>query len=174
MVDHIFSDPLTLQRLHLGPLGPHIDAFARHLSERGYANWTAEEKIRVVSRLSQWLQARDRRVEDLNKEVVSQFLKYRRRKGLSLHGAPPAIRDLLKYLRDGGIIPCARVERRSFDAIGECFVQYLVEERGLAKPTIDNYVATARVFLSERFGQGPIVLEDFASKDITDFILRHR
>jgi site-specific recombinase XerD len=173
MIDQIFSDPLTLQRLHLGPLGPHIDAFARHLSERGYANWTAEEKIRVVSRLSQWLQARDGRVEDLNEEVVSQFLKYRRRKGHSLHGAQPALRDLLRYLREAGIIPHVHVERGPLHAIKESFARYLAQERGLAKPTIDNYIRTARAFLFERVGKGLIVLHELTAKDITNFILRH-
>jgi site-specific recombinase XerD len=173
MVDQVFSDPLTLQRLHLGPLSPCIDAFARHLSERGYASWTAEEKIRVVSRLSHWLQGRDRRVEDLDEGVVSQFMECRRRKGLSLHGAKPALRDLLRYLRDAGVISCARVERGPLHAIEECFAQYLAEERGLAKPTIDNYLPTARAFLSERFGKEPIALGELTPKDITGFILRH-
>ena len=173
MVDQFFSDPVTLQRLHLGPLGPRINAFARCLSESGYAGWTAEEKIRVVSRLSQWLQGRDRRIEDLDEEVVAQFLDYRRRKGLSLHGAPPALRDLLRYLRDAGIIPRARIERGPLCAVEECFAQHLAEERGLAKSTIDNYLPTARAFLSERFGKGPIALGELTPKDITRFILRH-
>ena len=173
MVDQFFSDPVTLQRLHLGPLGPRIDAFARHLSERGYASWTAEEKIRVVSRLSRWLQARDRRVEALDEEVVSQFMEYRRRKGLSLHGAPPALRDLLRYLRNTGGIPSAQVERGPFHAIEECFAKHLVEERGLARSTIDNYLSTAHVFLSERFGKEPMALGELTPKDITRFILRH-
>ena len=79
MVDQFFSDPVSLQRLHLGPLGPRIDAFARHLSERGYARRTTEEKIRVVSSFSRWLQRRRRAVEDVDEQVVSEFLRYRRR-----------------------------------------------------------------------------------------------
>jgi site-specific recombinase XerD len=173
MVDQFFSDPSSLQRFHLGPLGPCIDAFAQHLSERGYASWTAEEKIRVVSGLSHWLQRGDRSVEDLNEQVVSQFLRYRRRKGLSLHGAPPALRDLLRHLRDAGIIPRARVERGPLHDIEGSFARYLAEERGLAKPTIDCYLSTARAFLSERFGKRRIALDELTPKDITGFILRH-
>ena len=111
MIDQFFSDPPSVKRLHLGPLGSHIDAFAQHLSERGYAAWTAQEKIRMVAGLSRWLQRRKLGVEDLDEHVVSQFLRYGRRKGLSQHGASPALRDLLGHLRDGGIIPCARGAR---------------------------------------------------------------
>jgi len=112
-------------------------------------------------------------VEALDEEVVSQFMEYRRRKGLSLHGAPPALRDLLKYLRDAGGIPSARVERGPFYAIEKCFAKHLVEERGLARSTIDNYLPTAHAFLSERFGREPMALGELTPKDISRFILRH-
>jgi hypothetical protein len=30
MIDQFFSDPASLQRLHLGPIGLYIDAFVQH------------------------------------------------------------------------------------------------------------------------------------------------
>jgi site-specific recombinase XerD len=173
MVDQFFSDPVLLQRLHLGPIGSCIDAFARHLSERGYARWTAKEKIRVVSRFSGWLQKKGQPMEDVDEQVVSAFLQYRRRRDLSVHGAPPALRDLLTYLRDARIIPCTHAERGPFYAIEACFIRYLAEERDLAKTTVDHYLHTVRALLSERFGGGPIVLDELTPKDIRGFILRH-
>jgi site-specific recombinase XerD len=173
MVDQFFSDPVSLERLHVGPIGPCIDAFARHLSERGYARWTAEEKIRVVSRFSGWLESKGRVKEDVDEQVVSEFLRYRRRRDLSVHGVPPALRDLLKYLRDARIIPHAHVERGPFHGIEGCFTRFLTEERGLAKRTIDHYIPTVRAFLSERFCGGPIDLDELTPKDIPGFILRH-
>ncbi|MGD0235028.1 MAG: tyrosine-type recombinase/integrase [Syntrophorhabdales bacterium] len=173
MVEQFFSDPVSLQRLHLGPLGPRIDAFARHLSDRGYARRTTEEKIRVVSSFSRWLQRRRRAVEDVDEQVVSEFLRYRRRKGPSLHGVPPTLQDLLTHLRTAGIIPCVQIEHSPLYAIEGCFARYLTEERGLAKPTLDNYLPIVRLFLSERFGGGPIALDKVAPKDIARFILRH-
>ena len=127
------------EHLRLGPLGTNIDVFAQHLEERGYARWTVQEKIWVVAGFSRWLQSEKRGVENLDEQVVSEFLRYRRRKGLSRHGAAPALRDLLRHLRDAGIIPCARgPESSPLHDIEVCFARYLTEERGLAQPTIDN------------------------------------
>jgi site-specific recombinase XerD len=173
MIDQFFSDPVSLQRLHLGPIGLYIDAFVQHLAEQGYARWTAKEKIRVVYRFSGWLQKKGRAVEDVDERVASEFLRYRRRRGLSVHGAPPALRDLLGYLRDARIIPRAHVKRGPFHAIEGCFTRFLNEERGLAKPTIDHYIPTVRAFLSERFGGGPVDPHELTPKDIPGFILRH-
>jgi site-specific recombinase XerD len=170
MVDQFYSFPSSCERLRLGPLGPYIDAFVQQLSKRGYARWTVREKIRMVASLSRWLQREKRRVEDLDEHIVTDFLRYGRCKGLSQHGAPPALRDFLGHLRDGDVIPHARVEHGPLHNIEGCFTRYLIEERGLSKSTIANYLSAARAFLSERFG-GPLSLHELAPKDITGFIL---
>lgn len=174
MIDQFYSHPSSSERLHPGPLGTYIDVFAQHLVEQGYAKWTIEEKIRVVTGFSRWLQSGEREAENLDEQVVSEFLRYRRRKGLSRHGALPALRDLLRHLRYAGIIPCAREPENSpLHDIEVCFARYLTEERGLAQRTLDSYLPPVCAFLSERFGTEPIVLDELTPKDITGFILRH-
>ena len=170
MIDQFYSFQSSGKRLRLGPLGPYIDAFAQYLSQQGYAKPTARHKIRAVAGLSRWLEGRQCGVEDLDEQVVSEFLRYRRRKGLSRCEAPPALRALLSHLRDAGIIPCAPGREESpFHAIEQRFAQYLTQERGLAKPTIDNYLPIARTFLSGRFGGKPIILDEITPRDITGF-----
>jgi site-specific recombinase XerD len=173
MVDQFYSFPSSWKRLRLGPVGPYIDTFTEYLSKRGYARWTIKEKIRRVAGLSRWLQRRKCGVEDIDERVVTDFLRYGHREGLSQHGAPPALRDLLVHLRDGDVIPRARVEHGPFHGIEGCFARYLIEERGLSKSTIANYLPAARTFLSERFGGEPLALHELVPKDITGFILRH-
>lgn len=174
MIDQFYSHLSLPEHLRFGPLGIYIDVFAQHLAERGYARWTINEKIQVVAGFSRWLQKEEHRAENLDEQIVSEFLRYRRRKGFSLHGALPALRDLLKHLRDAGIIPYTREPESSplYD-IKECFTRYLTEERGLAQPTIDSYLPPVCAFLSERFGNGMSALDELTSKDITGFILRH-
>lgn len=174
MIDQFYSFPSSWKRLRLGPLGPYIDAFAQYLSEQGYARPTARHKIRAVAGLSRWLERRQCGVKDLDEQVVSEFLRSRRRKGLSRCEAPPALRSLLRHLRDAGIIRCAPGREESpFHAIEQRFAQYLTQERGLAKPTIDNYLPIARTFLSERFGSKPIILDEITPRDISGFTEHH-
>ncbi len=56
MIDTLFSFPAARQRLHVEPLCPHIDHFAEHLLEEGYAAYTVVDKLRVVTKFSRWLQ----------------------------------------------------------------------------------------------------------------------
>jgi site-specific recombinase XerD len=79
---------------------------------------------------------------------------------------------LLNQLRNAGIIRCPPVrEETPLHAIEQRFAQYLTQERGLAKPTIRNYLPIARTFLSERFGSNQITLDELTLRDITRFIV---
>ena len=49
------ADPWPSPPWHTGPLASHINWFAERLAEQGYAPFTAQEKLRLVMHLSQWL-----------------------------------------------------------------------------------------------------------------------
>ena len=74
MVDHFFSSPDALRRLHVGPLGEHIDNFARLLFEQGYARQTARLKIGLVAGLSHWLEIKQRKINGLDEEMISKYI----------------------------------------------------------------------------------------------------
>ncbi|MGD0236408.1 MAG: tyrosine-type recombinase/integrase [Syntrophorhabdales bacterium] len=171
MLDQFYADPSSWERLRLGPLGTYIDAFAQRLSSRGYARSAGRRKIQAVACFNRWLERRQCYAEDVDEEVVSAFLS-QRRKGLHRREAPPALQMLLSQLRDAGIIRCAPGREESpLHAVEQCFARYLTQERGLAKPTIDNYLSIACTFLSERFGSKPIALDELTPRDTTGFIV---
>ena len=173
MLDRLYVFPSTRERLRRGPLGPHIDAFAQYLLQRGYPRSTAGHKIRAVAALSDWLERKQRGVEDLDEQLVSEFLRYQRHRGLPRSEAPRALRDLLSQLRDAGIIGCTPAREESpFHGVEQWYAQYLIQERGLAKPTLDNYLPMTHTFLSECFGSKPIALDELTLRDITGFITR--
>ena len=105
MTDQFFSHPLTLQRLHFGPLGDHMDTFAQVLSARGYTRSSAREKIRAVAGLSRWLHKRGLGVEALDEQSVSAF------SGTGVDGGYPAAalptrwKRCSEHLRDGALRP---------------------------------------------------------------------
>jgi site-specific recombinase XerD len=174
MTDQFFSHPFTLQRLHFGPLGDHMDTFAQVLSARGHTRSSAREKIRAVAGLSRWLHKRGLGVEALDEQSVSQFLRYWRRRGLCRRHTSHTLQELLKHLRDGGFTrKIASVENSALYDVEKDFARYLTQERGLTQATLDNYVPAARTFLSECFGKGPLALNKLDPQDITRFMIRH-
>jgi site-specific recombinase XerD len=169
MTDDLVSGPSFGQRWHFGPLGPHVDAFARRLSELGYARSTRREKLRVVADFGRWLERRGRVVADVDEHIVVEYRRRCRRRGDST-----TLGDLLEALRSVGIVP------RPAPATVECprervvleFARYLVEERALSRASLDNSLPFVRSFLAHRFGAGPVVLGDLRAPDVTRFLLR--
>jgi site-specific recombinase XerD len=175
MIDEYFSDPAVLERLYLGPLSPHIDTFASLLSEQGYARSTAKEKIRLVADLSHWLCQGQIRVHELDEQRVIEFLRHRGNQNRFRRGAVATLDDLLKQLRDAGVIPvpCPKGDDSPLDYVESAFAQYLALDRGLSHTTVTSYLPFIRRFLSERYGEGPVKLTQLRSNDVTGFVLRH-
>ncbi len=175
MIDHFYSHPKVLKRLHSGPLGSYIDSFAQILMVQGYQTSTAKHKIRIVADLSRWLEQQGLRVKDLDETTLNEYLLYKGRRGSIFKIEPPTLRALLEYLRETGVVAnSVQVDddsKRSHIQSG--FADYLAQERGLKQVTIDNYLSVARQFLSDQFGTGPIVLKGLHPNDIVRFILRN-
>jgi len=174
MIDYFFSNPKVLERLHLGPLGPHIDSFAQLLRVQGYHRNTAKYKIRLVAALSRWLEQKGLSAKNLNETTVNEFLLYRGQRGSIFRIEPPTLRQLLKHLRGNGIVRDAVLTDYDSQriAIEKSFADYLAHERGLKQATINTYVPIAGRFLSYKFGTKNIVPKDMNPKDVVYFILR--
>ena len=175
MIDHFFSSPDALQRLHVGPLGEHIDNFAQLLFEQGYARQTARLKIGLVAGLSHWLEIKQLKINGLDEEMISRFLKFRAK-----HYAPnpyehSTFQALLRYFREAGLIPHQKplAEDNALDRIERDFGLYLSRERDLSQATLDTYLPIVRGFLCKNFRNSNIIPEELTSQDITQFIIRH-
>jgi site-specific recombinase XerD len=175
MIDHFFSNPEVLKRLHFGPLGTHIDSFAQILEVQGYKRSTAKYKITIIADFSRWLDQQGVSATDLDEITLNKFLLYRGRRGSIFKSEPPTLQKFLKSLRETGVVPDAvRVDDDSKLKRIECgFAKYLAQERGLEQITIDTYLPIAGRFLSDQFGTGPIVLNGLFPNDIVRFILRY-
>jgi len=81
MHDQLFSNPKVLKRFHFGPLGNYIDSFAQILMMQGYQTSTAKHKIRIIAKLSRWLDQKGLGAKDLDETALKQYLLYKGRKG---------------------------------------------------------------------------------------------
>ncbi len=174
MINHFFSHPEVLKRLHYGPLGSHIDGFAQIFVAQGYKKSTAKQKIKIVADLSRWLDQQGLSVKNLDEITLNEFLLYRGRRGSIFKIEPPTLRQLLKHLRVTGVSedPILVDDHDKRRRIESGFTEYLVNERGVKQHTIDTYLPIASRFLSDHFGTGSIVLSDLNPNDIVRFILQ--
>src|ERR1043166_6073311 len=69
--------PEDLQRLQVGPIGPHLSSFAALVSRQGYCSVTGWLKIRLVAKLSRWLQQHRVALRELNETQIGAFLNAR-------------------------------------------------------------------------------------------------
>ena len=102
-MDHYFRYEAIRQRLRVGPLSGYLDAFARQLSEYGYAIDTGQQQLRLVSHLSQWMGRRGLQAHDLSEPVLKRFLADRRRQGRLRNTDPRALGWFLEHLRQAGV-----------------------------------------------------------------------
>jgi acyl-CoA thioester hydrolase len=65
-----FELPETVQRLHEGPLGAHIDAYASRLLEQGFSSERARDRIRLITDFSRWLQRGKLGAADVTAQVI--------------------------------------------------------------------------------------------------------
>ena len=172
MTVSVYAAALTSQPWPTGPLASHIAWFAGRLAEQGYAHFTAQEKLRLVTHLNQWLQDQHLGAEALDEPCLDQFLQYHQQQGRAPRHHRVTLQTFLQALRDAGMLPTPAQQHSALDVLAQAFDDYLTSERGLAHITRAHYLPIVRRFLQERFGTGPLVLHALDLHDVTQFLLR--
>ena len=173
-IERFFATPESRQRLRTGPLARDIDGFAAWLSIEGYARPSGRAKLRFVETLSRWLEREELGVEDLDEQRIGAFL-LARGTGSGRRGEAATGRQLLCYLRGGGVIPAAvpcPCSDTPIDRIEGIYERFLVNERGVSPATVTNYLPIVRAFLTEHFESREVALETLGVRDANQFVLR--
>jgi integrase/recombinase XerD len=170
----IISDQVVLSRPPEGPLAVHLASFSKWANEQGYALCSLRQRIRIVAGFSWWLAQKAVRLRTVSSGHAAQYLRYRAQRRRICEGDATALRQLLDFLRDKGVIPAEKTHRRpsAVELCAQAFERYLREERLLAKATIVNYMPFIREFLKHRFGNGPIRLSRLCAEDVVRFVQR--
>jgi integrase/recombinase XerD len=163
-----------MQRSSTGPLDTPIDAVGQQLSQQGYTSSTAKYTMRLLADLSSWLQRHALTAADCHEQLAEDFLQDRYQRCRPHRSDRAALRRLLEYLRDHGVIPIPVVETapHASDRLVGDFQHYLLQQRCLAPTTADYYLNTVKRFLRERFGTQPLNLEALCPQDITSFMMQ--
>ena len=134
-----------------GRLGPFVEGYRVWLSEAGYTPQTVRMMLKDLGRLGRWMDAEGVEVGALTVPAIESFLASWRDAGGRRVPTVRALRSLLSYLREVGVMgaeqPLALSPVQAL--VGE-YREWLIADRGLAAMTVLRYETLARRFLTAR------------------------
>lgn len=133
------------------PLASLAAGLAEELDGHGYTPDCIARHVRLLHRLDKWMEAEGLGLGELTAAEVERFVPTGRAAGQPRWPSQRGLAPLLSYLRRAGVVPMppAPVAATSVERIVACYRRWLVEERSLAAPTVENYERYVRVFFSQ-------------------------
>lgn len=162
-----------LQRFQVGPIGPHLQSFADAVAQQGYCDMNGWLKIRLVVKLSRWLQQRRIPLDQLDEAQIAAFLNARWTRLARHVGDQITMTFLLRHLRHIKVLPSVALTDSS--GIGLMVSEYqgfLQNERGLLASTIGKYSEVTQRFLSHYFPDKKLWLKKLQATQVIDFVLQ--
>jgi integrase/recombinase XerD len=173
--ERYFKHPRAIERFRRGALGVHIDGFAEQMFEQGYARQYGRNKLWLLRELSGWLERKHPGASDLNEERLAEFARERCRRRRPMRGGHRVtLQRFLDYLRNVGAAPRppSSLPRDAKSRLERAFAEYLRQERGVCRATVDNYLHEVRRFLADRGARRAISPSRIRTKDLNAFVLR--
>lgn len=157
-----------------GPLAGDATGFGAELTRLGYSGSAAKKQLRLLDRLSVWLDDEGLDVGDVSTELVEPFFEARREAGTANLLTRRALVPLVGYLcRIGRLSDTQPVPASGpvEQLVGDYRV-YLIRERGLVEGTVAGYLRVARAFLAEQVADGVVDFAALSVGKVTDFAAR--
>jgi integrase/recombinase XerD len=154
-----------------GPLEPYVSGFADELGRFGYTRCSLEQHVCFIAHLDRWLAAERLGVGDMSAAAVDRYLCERRAAGYVNYRSMKAMRPLLSYLDQLGLLPAAEVAVGPVPDLLERYRAYLISERGLTPGTARCYLDAIRPFVTSRLRGGELDLAGLTAADVTGFVL---
>lgn len=149
-----------------GPLAGYVEGFAAELSSQGYTDRSLVNQLRLMADLSRWIEARQKGLEELTRELVEQFLaKWRRTHTRCV--TYRAVAPLLDYLAACEAMPPLAAAGPTRSALVLEYGRYLVEDVGVSGRTVSGRLQVAESFLRGR------LTAEMTAADVTRFAKTH-
>lgn len=145
------------------PIGPYVEAFEKHLTERGHAGRTVARYLDCLEHFARWLRSKRLRLDQVNEVSVAKFLddslaNCQRDEARLRRRVEPraALGHLLVVLRSLGAIPPVAVGTTAADEELRLYDAYMDHARGLAPKTRSTALRIIGRLLAACFGKGAI------------------
>lgn len=157
-----------------GPLEPFAAGFVNALRHQGYRAPSIVIQLQLVADLSAWLVGQRLDPRQLEASAIARFLVARRQAGATRYVSEKAMRPILTFLRDRGVLPSPVVAPMGpTEMMLDRYGQYLQRERGLRGTTVALYLHLVRPFVSRRMAGDGVDVDWSALRadDVIDFIV---
>jgi integrase/recombinase XerD len=171
----IVNDDVILSRPLEGPLSAYIAGFAKWARDEGYALYSRHRRVLLAACFSRWLGQQTVGVNRISSEHLARYLRSRTRHMQIHRGDAAALNQFIGFLRLNGMLPTEKSPQRELTPVElaiDAFKYYLRNERSLAEATVVNYVPFIHMFLTDRFGDGPVTLSRLSAGDVVRFVQR--
>jgi integrase/recombinase XerD len=124
----VIDDEVVLSRPLEGPLAAHITAFAKWVSEQGYARCSRCRQVLLAARFSRWLEQHAVSVRSVSSEHQARYLRSRPRHVQIRRGDAAALRHFMDFLRHQGVVPIEKIPPRRLipiEQVVQAFERYL-------------------------------------------------
>jgi integrase/recombinase XerD len=155
-----------------------LNAYTTLIKERGYSPASVRTHLQLLKRFSKWLSKGRNEICALDESLVKRFLLRLQSANSVRRGDAATLYRFLHVLRDQGVTRAARKspqspKERLITNYGRYLLEeHLLEERGVSKAAVVNYVPFVDQFLSAQFQQTPLNLYQIRASDLTDFVRR--
>jgi site-specific recombinase XerD len=164
-----FIDPGLLDRLRVGPLASHLDAYLKRIEQEGFLPSSVPMQMYAIARFSKWLQVSQLDLQHVDEATVDRFLQ--RDPGVAHGGESAPLQRLLALLREIGLTAAKPPEPRNCrQRFIDDYQRYLLRERGLTEATLLNYAPVAEQLLSSCYGKSDVNLSELTATHVTKFI----
>lgn len=151
-----------------------IESFVTSLSGRGYCTVTIQQKRAMVTSFARWVRQRRVDVTKIDEAAVGAFLAHLRRRRILIGNWHCTLTAFLEHLRADGVTACPEQWRDDSQAalILQLYETYLLNERGLTKETVCNYLRFVSPLAREHFPATRSSTTAFGVQEVRAYILR--
>jgi site-specific recombinase XerD len=174
-LERSFGSAIALVGHAAGPVSQHLGSFVDLLNRQQFVAAVVYVKALHAVAFDRWLAQHDVDLAELSEVHVQRFARRRRR-----HRGPIRpetrrreeydVQQVVGFLRSRGVCAQATASSTPAQDLVTAFARHMLEQQGLASPTIERYTIVARQFVESHFGTGEIDMRTVVATDIVEFI----
>lgn len=172
-VSAFFKCKKTIARLHTGPLGVYMKAYAEHLIAEGHCYQSGARNIRVAADYSAWLASKKYKVTDVNEASILKYEKFRQKNRHPFLSDHAALIRLLIVLRALNATAAATIVLDPLSQIIQDFEQHLMQNHGLCETSVIRHRIPLRKFLWQCCPDGVSCFSSLRGQDVRQFLVQH-